>query len=111
MICTILFYSFPTCFGCETWSLTLSDGHRLSFENRLLREIFGPKRNEVTGEWGDCVIGSFMFCTAHQALIGLSENEMVGYTTCMGKRWGAYRVLVGKRMGKKQLGTLRHKWG
>ena len=40
-----------------------------------------------------------------------SKNVMAVYATCMGKRWGAYRVLVGKRMGKKPLGTLGHKWG
>jgi hypothetical protein len=38
--------------GCETWSLTLREEHRLRvFENRVLRRIFGPKRDEVTGEW------------------------------------------------------------
>jgi hypothetical protein len=37
-------------YGCETWSLTLREEHRLSvFENRVLRRIFGPKRDEVTG--------------------------------------------------------------
>jgi hypothetical protein len=39
-------------YGCETCSLTLSDKYRLRvFENRVLRRIFGPKRDEVTGEW------------------------------------------------------------
>jgi hypothetical protein len=39
-------------YGCETWSLTLREEHRLRvFENRVLRGIFGPKREEVTGEW------------------------------------------------------------
>jgi hypothetical protein len=39
-------------YGCETWSLTLREEHRLKvFENRVLRRIFGPKRDEVTGEW------------------------------------------------------------
>jgi hypothetical protein len=39
-------------YGCETWSLTLREEHRLRvFENRLLRRIFGPKRDEVTGGW------------------------------------------------------------
>jgi hypothetical protein len=39
-------------YGCETWSLTLREEHRLGvFENRVLRRIFGPKRDEVTGEW------------------------------------------------------------
>jgi hypothetical protein len=39
-------------YGCETWSLTLREEHRLRvFENRVLRRIFGPKRDEATGEW------------------------------------------------------------
>ena len=38
--------------GCETWSLTLREEHRLRvFDNRLLRRIFGPKRDGVAGEW------------------------------------------------------------
>jgi hypothetical protein len=38
-------------YGCETWSLTLREEHRLRvFENRVLRRMFGPKRDEVTGE-------------------------------------------------------------
>jgi hypothetical protein len=39
-------------YGRETWSLTLREERRLRvFENRLLKRIFGPERNEVTGEW------------------------------------------------------------
>ena len=39
-------------YGCEAWSLTLREEHRLKvFENRVLRRIFGPKRDGVTGEW------------------------------------------------------------
>jgi len=39
-------------YGCETWSPTLREEHRLRmFENRVLRRIFGSKRGEVTGEW------------------------------------------------------------
>ena len=39
-------------YGCETWSLTLRDERRLRvFENRVLRRVFGSKRDEVTGEW------------------------------------------------------------
>jgi hypothetical protein len=38
-------------YGCETWSLTLREEHRLRvFENRVLRRVFGPKRDEMTGE-------------------------------------------------------------
>ena len=39
-------------YGCETWSLTLREERRLRvFENKVLRRIFGPKRDEVTGGW------------------------------------------------------------
>jgi hypothetical protein len=39
-------------YGCETWSLTLREEHRFRvFENRVLRRIFGPKSDVVTGEW------------------------------------------------------------
>ena len=39
-------------YGCETWSLTLKEGRRLRMsEKRVLRRLFGPKRDEVTGEW------------------------------------------------------------
>jgi hypothetical protein len=39
-------------YGCETWSLTLGEEHRLGvFESRLMRRIFGPKRDKVIGEW------------------------------------------------------------
>ena len=38
-------------YGCETWSLALREEHRLRvFENKVLRKIFGPKRDEITGE-------------------------------------------------------------
>ena len=39
-------------YGCETWSLTLREERKLRvFENKMLRRIFGPRRDEVTGEW------------------------------------------------------------
>ena len=39
-------------YGCETWSLTLQEERKLRvFENKVLRRIFGPRRDEVTGEW------------------------------------------------------------
>ena len=45
ILCVVLY-------GCETWSLTLREEPRLRvFENRVLRRIFGPRREEVTGEW------------------------------------------------------------
>jgi hypothetical protein len=40
-------------YGCETWFLTIREEHRLRvFENRVLRRIFGPKRDEATRGWG-----------------------------------------------------------
>jgi hypothetical protein len=55
-------------YGCETWSLTLREEHRLEvFENRVLRRIFGPKTDEVTGE--NCIMRSFMICTLRQVLL------------------------------------------
>jgi hypothetical protein len=43
---------FKVLYGCETWSLTVWEDYRLRvFENRVLRRILGPKRDEVTGEW------------------------------------------------------------
>ena len=45
-------YVLSRLYGCETWSLTLREERRLRvFENRVLRRVFGPKRDEVTGEW------------------------------------------------------------
>ena len=42
----------PVLYGCETWSVTLREVCRLTvFENRVLRRIFGPKRDGVTGDW------------------------------------------------------------
>jgi hypothetical protein len=54
-------------YGCETWSLTLREEHRLRvFENKVLRRIFGPKRDEVTGGWRNCIMRSFVICTLCQ---------------------------------------------
>jgi hypothetical protein len=57
-------------YGCETWSLTLREEHRLRmFENRVLRRIFGPKRDEMTGEWRKLHNEhneSFVICTLRQ---------------------------------------------
>ena len=45
-------YTTVGLYGCETWSLIFREERRLRvFENRVLRRIFGPKRDEVAGEW------------------------------------------------------------
>jgi len=46
-------------YGCEAWSLTLREERKLrAFENMVLRRIFGPRRDEVTGNGGDCITRS-----------------------------------------------------
>ena len=56
-------------YGCETWSLTLWEGRRLSvFENRVLRRVFGPKRDEVTGEWRKLHNEELGICTPYPIL-------------------------------------------
>jgi hypothetical protein len=61
-------------YGCETWSLTLRVEHRLIvFENRMLRRIFGAKRDEVTGEWRKLHTGELIICTHHRILLGRSN--------------------------------------
>jgi hypothetical protein len=56
-------------YGCETWSLTLREEQRLRvFENMVLRRIFGPKRDEVTGGGEDYIRKNLMICIHHQIL-------------------------------------------
>jgi hypothetical protein len=58
-------------YGCETWSLILREESRLRvFENRVLRIIFGLKRDEVTGEGKNFIMRSLMICTPHLLLCG-----------------------------------------
>jgi hypothetical protein len=63
-------------YGCETWSVTLSEERRLRvFENRLLRRIFGTKSDEVTGEWRKLPNEELTICAPHQILFELSNKE------------------------------------
>jgi hypothetical protein len=58
-------------YGCETWSLTLWDERKTRvFENMVLRRIFQPKKDEVTGEWRKLHNEKFMICTPHPLLFG-----------------------------------------
>ena len=58
-------------YGCETWSLTLREKRKLRvFENMVLRKIFGPRRDEVTGEWRRLHIKELTTCTPHPILCG-----------------------------------------
>jgi hypothetical protein len=72
-------------YGCETWSLTLREEHRLRvLEKMALRRIFMPKRDEVTGNGEDCIMRSFMICTPHQ--IESRIIKWAGSVVCMGER-------------------------
>jgi hypothetical protein len=69
------------CFERGTWSVTLREAYKLkAIDNRVLGEIFGPKRAEVIADWRK--LPSEEFCTTHQILFGWSikKNEMGG--TC-----------------------------
>ena len=58
-------------YGCETWSLTLREERRLRvFENRVLRRVFGPKRDEVTGNGENYIMKSLVTCTPYRILCG-----------------------------------------
>ena len=65
-------YNFAGClYGCETWSFTLREERRLSvFENRVLRRILGPKRDEVTRNGENYIMRSLIICTPHPVLFG-----------------------------------------
>jgi hypothetical protein len=68
-------------YGCKTWSLTLKEEHRLRvFENSVLRKIFGPKRDEVTGEWRRLHKEELDDCTFHKMVLGnqIEKNDMGG---------------------------------
>jgi len=74
-------------YGCETWSLTLRAERRLRvFENRVLRRIFVPKRDEVTGKCEHYIMRSFMISTPHPILYGdkIEKSKMAGHVARIG---------------------------
>jgi hypothetical protein len=91
-------------YGCESWSLTLREEHRLRvFENRVLRGIFGPKRDEVTGEWRKLHNEELrdLYSSPHISRIIRSKGmRWAGHVARMGKKRNAYRLLVGKPEGR-----------
>ena len=99
--------------GCETWSLTLMEVHRLRvFENRVLRRIFGSTRDGITGEWRklDNEMND-MYCSPNIVWVTKSRRmTRAGYVARMGERRGVYRGLVGKPEGKRSLGSPRRRW-
>jgi hypothetical protein len=85
-------------YGCETWSLTLWEEHRLrAFENRVLRRIFGPNRNEVTGEWRKLHNGELHKLSSSPDIIREIKSRRMrwaGHVARMGEGRNLYRVLV-----------------
>jgi hypothetical protein len=94
--------------GFETWSLTLREEHRLRvFEKRVLRRIFGPKREEEIGVWRK-MRDELHNLYSLQNIIRMTKSRMrsVGHIACMTDKRNAYKVLVGKPEGKRPLGRL-----
>jgi hypothetical protein len=91
-------------YGCETWSLTLREEHRLRvFENRVLRRIFGPKRDEVTGEWRKLHNEELHKLYSSPDIIRHVKSRRMrwaGHVARMGEERKACKVLVGKPEGK-----------
>jgi hypothetical protein len=83
------------------------------FVNPVLRRIFGPKRNEVTGEWRKLHSGELHILYSSPNIIRqmkLRRMRWVGHVACMGEEKKVYRVLVGKPEGMKPHGKLRCRW-
>jgi hypothetical protein len=83
------------------------------FENRVLRRIFGPKRDEVIGEWRKLhneELNNFYISPNIIRVIKSSTMRWAGYLAGIGERRGVHRVLVGKPKGKRQLGRPRCRW-
>jgi hypothetical protein len=90
-------------YGCETWSLTLREVHRLRvFENRVRRRIFGPKRDEVTGGWRKLHNEELHGLYSLPSIIRVIKARMmrwVGYVARMGEVRVAYNILIGSLKG------------
>jgi hypothetical protein len=100
-------------YGCETWSLTLREERRLRvFENRVLRRVFWPKRDEVTGQWGKLHYGELNDLYSSPSIVRVIKSRRmrwVGHVVHIRERRGIYRALVGKRGVKRPFGKPRRR--
>jgi hypothetical protein len=83
------------------------------FENRVLRGIFGPKRDEVTGEWRNLHNGELHNLHSSPDIIRQIKSRRMGWAghaACMGEGRKVYRVLVGKSAGKRSLERPKRRW-
>jgi hypothetical protein len=98
-------------YGCETWTLTLREGHKLRvFESRVLRRIFGPKRDEVTGEWRKLHSEELHSSYSSPDIITQVKSRRMrwaGHAARMGEERKVYKVLVGNPEGRRRLGRPR----
>ena len=87
-------------YGCETWSLTLREERRLRvFENRVLLKVFGPKRDEVTGDWRKLYKEELNDLYSLPNIVRVVKSRRIrwaGHVARMGEDRGVHRVLVGK---------------
>jgi hypothetical protein len=101
-------------YRCENWSLTLREEHRLGvFQNRVLRRIFGLKRDEVTGEWRKLhneELHDLYFSPNIIRIMKSRRMRWAGYVARMGEKRNAYRLLVGKPEERRPLGRPRLRW-
>ena len=85
-------------YGCETWSLTLREERRLRvFENRVLRRVFGPKKDEVTGEWRKLhneELNDLYSLPSSVRVVKSKRMRWVGHVARMVEDRGVHRVLV-----------------
>jgi len=100
-------------YGCEAWSLTLREERKLRvFQNMVLR-IFGPRRDEVTGEsrrLHNEELNDLYSSPNTVRVIKSRRMRWAGHVARVGEERGVYRVLVGKPEGKKPLGRPRPTW-
>ena len=100
-------------YGCETWSLKLREECRLRvFENRNLRKIFGPKRNE-NGQWRrlqNAEIHSLYRSPNIVRVIKSRRLRWAGHVARMEKGRSALKTLTGKPRGKRPLLRPRRRW-
>jgi len=83
------------------------------FENRVLRRVFGPKRDEVTGEWRKLHNEELRDLYSLPNIVRLVKSRKIrwaGHVARVGKERGVHRVLVGKPEGKRPLGRPRRRW-
>jgi len=96
-------------YGCETWSLTLREERRLRvLGNRVLRRIFGSKRDEATGEWRKLHNEELndLYSSPNINIVRAMKSRRMrwaGHVARMGERRAVYRDLVGKPEGKNHL--------